>query len=144
MPSAFENLCGAGKSLKVESPDIEEFSGLIRSGLARLKDAGGKALSIESRFDLAYNAAHAMSLAALRWHGFRSSNRYLVFQLLPHTLKLGPDVWRVLAKCHEMRNLSEYEGDLNVDERIFTDLLKAARSVAEKVQALGPLPGGKA
>jgi hypothetical protein len=44
------------------------------------------------------------------------ANRYIVFQVLPHTLGLGPEVWRVLAKCHEIRNLGEYEGDLNIDE----------------------------
>jgi hypothetical protein len=140
MPSAFENLCGPGKPLKAEAPDAKEFEGLKRSGLARLKDAATPALSLESRFDLAYNAAHALSFAALRWHGYRSSNRYIVFQLLPHTLGLGPEVWRVLDKCHQLRNLGEYEGDLNIDERIFTDLLAACRVVAAKVQALA-LPG---
>lgn len=53
----------------------------------------------------------------LRWHGYRSSKRDVVFQLLPHTLGLGPEVWRVLCKCHDLRNLREYEGDLNIDER---------------------------
>jgi len=90
---------------------------LKRSGHARLKDGLNSSLSLESRFDLAYNAAHAMCLASLRWHGYRPSNRYIVFQLLPHTLGLGPEVWRVLSKCHDIRNLGEYEGDLNVDER---------------------------
>ena len=78
-----------------------EFAGLKRSGLGRLKDAGTATLSLESRFDLGYNSAHALCFAALRWHGYRSTNRYIVFQLLPHTLGLGPEVWRVLAKCHE-------------------------------------------
>ncbi len=139
MPSAFENLCGPGKPLRPEPPDAAEFAGLLRSGAARLADAGVATLSLESRFDLAYNAAHALSLAALRWHGYRSGNRYLVFQLLPHTLGLGPEVWRVLDKCHQLRNLGEYEGDLNIDERIVTDLLGACRAVAAKVQALPPL-----
>lgn len=138
MPSAFENLCGPGKPLRAEPPDAAEFAGLLRSGAARLADAGAATLSLESRFDLAYNAAHALSLAALRWHGYRSGNRYLVFQLLPHTLGLGPEVWRVLDKCHQLRNLGEYEGDLNIDERIVTDLLGACRAVAAKVQALTP------
>jgi hypothetical protein len=62
-----------------------EIDGLIRSGTVRLKDAGNAANSLESRFDLAYNAAHALSLAALRWHGYRSENRYLVFRSLTHT-----------------------------------------------------------
>src|SRR5437870_10230976 len=133
MSSAFDNLSGPGKPLKAEPPDAKEFAGLKRSGHARLKDALTTALSLEGRFDLAYNAAHALCLAALRWHGYRSSNRYIVFQLLPHTLGLGPDVWRVLSKCHDIRNLGEYEGDLNVDERIVTDLIAACRSVVEKV-----------
>ena len=40
--------------------------------MARLKDAGNAALALESRFDLAYNTAHALCLAALRWHVLRS------------------------------------------------------------------------
>jgi hypothetical protein len=90
--SAFENLCGPSKPLKKEPADAKEFSGLVRSGKARLKDAASHELALESRFDLAYNAAHALCLAALRWYGYRSTNRYIVFQLLPSTLELGPSV----------------------------------------------------
>ena len=139
MTSPFENLSGPNKPLRAEPPDKREFEGLVRSGHARLRDALNESLSIESRFDLAYNAAHAFSLAALRWHGYRSSNRYVVFQLLPHTLDLGPAVWRVLDKCHNIRNLGEYEGDLNVDERIVIDLVTACQAVADRVDALSPL-----
>lgn len=103
MISQLNNLCGPGKPLAAEAPDAGEFAGLKRSGFARLQDAGNSSLSLEGRFDLAYNAAHALSLAALRWHGYRAGNRYIVFQVLPHTLGLGPEVWRVLAKCHEVR-----------------------------------------
>ena len=139
MPSPFDNLSGPGKPLKAEPPDAKEFAGLVRSGLARLKDAATPTLSLESRFDLGYNAAHALCFAALRWHGYRSGNRYIVFQLLPHTLGLGPEVWRVLSKCHDLRNRGEYEGDLEIDERIVTDLVAACRIVAAKVEALPPV-----
>lgn len=88
MTSAFENLSGPGKPLRAEPSDTKEFEGLKRSGHARLQDALNTSLSVESRFDLAYNAAHALCLAALRWHGYRSNNRYVVFQLLPNTLNL--------------------------------------------------------
>jgi hypothetical protein len=139
MPSPFESLAGPGKPLRAEPPDAKEFAGLLRSGQSRLKDASNKSLSLESRFDLGYNAAHALCLAALRWHGYRSGKRYIVFQLLPHTLGLGPEVWRVLSKCHDVRNLGEYEGDLNVDERLVTDLLTACKAVAAKVKDLAPV-----
>jgi hypothetical protein len=138
MPSPLENLCGPTKPLAAEPPDVREFAGLMRSGLARLADAQVMQLSVEGRFDLAHNAAHAMCLAALRWHGYRSGNRFIVFQVLPHTLELGPEVWRVLAKCHEIRNLGEYEGDMNVDERIVRDLIAACRRVASKLSELPP------
>jgi len=139
MPSPLERLTGAGKPLAAEPPDPQEFEGLKRSGLARLKDAANPANALESRFDLAYNAAHALCLAALRHAGFRPHQRYIVFQLLPHTLGLGPEVWRVLDKCHQIRNLGEYEGDLNVDERIVADLITACRAVAGKLEGLQPL-----
>lgn len=137
MPSPLENLCGPGRHLKAEPPDEREFSGLLRSGLARLKDAENTANSIEGRFDLAYNAAHALCLAALRRKGYRPDNRYIVFQVLPHTLGLGPEVWRVLSKCHDVRNLGEYEGDLNIDDRLLDDLIAATRRVAQEITASG-------
>jgi len=140
MNSALEKLSGTGKSLRSEAPDSREFAGLKRSGHARLTDAARADNSLEGRFDLAYNAAHSLCLAALRWHGYRPANRYIVFQVLPHTLSLGPDVWRILAKCHEIRNLGEYEGELNIDERIVTDLVTACRKVAAALDAL-PSPG---
>jgi len=110
-----------------------------QSGLTRLKDTSAPGLSLEGRFDLAYNAAHALCLAALRWHGYRSHNRYMVFQALPHTLGLGPEVWRVLNKAHDLRNQSEYMGNFEVDERLVKDLIEATAKVAKKVQEL-PVP----
>jgi len=139
MTSALERLAGPGKSLSAEAPDAREFEGLKRAGLARLGDARNRTNSLEGRFDLVYGAAHALCLAALRYRGFRASNRYIVFQVLPHTLGLGPEVWRVLAKGHEIRNLGEYAGDLDIDDRIVDDLVTACSEVAKKVKALKPL-----
>jgi hypothetical protein len=135
MHTALDNLCGPGKPLKTEAPDVKEIAGLLRTGIARLQDARNKTLALESRFDLAYNAAHALCLAALRRMGYRAGNRYIVFQVLPHTLGLGPEVWRVLDKCHNTRNLGEYEGLLDVDERLVLDLIEATESVSRALQS---------
>jgi len=75
VPSPLENLSGPGQQLRKEPADAKEFANLKRSGLKRLADAENKANSAESRFDLAYNAAHALCLAALRRSGHRAANR---------------------------------------------------------------------
>jgi hypothetical protein len=130
--------------LKLEPPDQTEFKGLVESGTKRLKDANNKALSDESRFDLAYNAAHALALAAMRWHGFRPDNkRYIVFQALEHTLGLSAAEWRVLDKAHRARNLAEYEGYFEVDKQLLADLLKVTEIVRQKVTALKPIEPSK-
>jgi len=133
MTSALERLTGGDKPLVAEAPDAAEIAGLIRSARARLADANNRALSLESRFDLAYNAAHALCLAALRRCGYRARHRYIVFQVLPQTLGLGPEVWRVLAKAHEQRNLAEYEGHIEVEERLVQDLVAACEIVSAKI-----------
>ncbi len=127
-----DNLVKTGQ-LKVEKFDELEFNGLIRSGKTRLKDANNPTLAEESRFDLAYNAAHSIALAALRWHGYRSVNRYLVFQVLPYTLEVNQEIWRILAKCHERRNIAEYEGHLEIDDQLLHGLLKAAQILLEQM-----------
>lgn len=132
------NLARIGK-LKEEPSTPGEIKGLLTSGTERLADARNENLALSSRFDLAYNAAHAFSLAALRWHGYRSDNRYLVFQALPHTLGLPPTVWRVLAKAHEVRNVAEYEGHFDGDANLLRSLIEAADAVRTAVMALSPL-----
>jgi hypothetical protein len=129
---ALANLVRIGQ-LKSERPSRTEFEGLLRSGQRRLLDAENGSLNIESRFDLAYNAAHALALAALRWHGYRSQNRYLVFQCLQHTLELPNDQWRVLDSAHRKRNLAEYEGDLDVDAALVGAVVRVAHELERRL-----------
>jgi len=123
-------------ALKREPPSRTEFKGLLRSANARLHDAARADLAIESRFDLAYNASHALALAALRRLGYRSENRFLVFQTLSHTAGLEAADWRLLSKCHERRNLAEYEGIVDLEERLVADLLDVARKLLDAVSQL--------
>lgn len=134
-----DNLVRIGR-LKREPPSAHELRGLLDSARARLADAGKQELNFASRFDLAYNASHALALHALRHAGYRCDARYLAFQTLPHTLGTPTEVWRVLAKAHERRNLAEYEGHLERDEQLLADLITAAGRVLAAVEAL-PRPG---
>lgn len=128
-----DNLVQIGR-LKTEPPAESEIAGLIRSGLARLVDAEREELSLESRFDLAYNAAHALALAALRKLGYRSESRYLVFQCLQHTLDLPSEQWRVLDDAHRKRNLAEYEGDVDIDEQLVAAAIRVTREIATRLR----------
>lgn len=60
-----DSLARIGK-LKREQPSAREQQGLLQSALARLADAASASLSFDSRFDLAYNAAHAVLHAGRR------------------------------------------------------------------------------
>ncbi len=135
-----DNLVRTG-GLRAEAATPGEVSGLIRSGNARLADAKNGALSLESRFDLAYNAAHALSLAALRRAGYRSNSRFLVFQCLRHTLDFPNEKWRVLEQAHRKRNLAEYEGGAEIDTSLVEALIRVTDEVSARVSAAGPAPG---
>jgi hypothetical protein len=131
-----DNLAKVGQ-LVAEPADEHELRALVESGRKRLKDARNPDNELESRFDLAYNAAHALALAALRAKGYRAKSRYIVFQALPYTAGMDDSEWRVLATCHDRRNKYEYEGELNIDEALLADAL----AVADKLlQALKGVP----
>jgi len=130
-----DNLVRIGQ-LKPEPPAKAELEGLLRSGSRRLADAERTDLSLESRFDLTYNAARALALAALRGKGYRSESRYLVFQCLQHTIDLPNEQWRVLDQAHRKRNLAEYEGEMDVDEHLVEAMLRVAREVEQRVSKL--------
>jgi len=135
-----EKLASTGL-LKREPPAREEVAGLIRMAAIRLDDARKPTNAPPSRFDLAYNAAHAFALAALRIHGFRTDKRYIVFQALPHTLGVDAPTWRLLDRCHHERNAAEYRGIASIDEKLLNGLIDAALDLGTRVQALAASKG---
>ena len=75
-PKELTNLARIGK-LAEEPATAGEIKGLLASGGERLKDARNEHLALSSRFDLAYNAAHAFTACAfiaagLFWTGART------------------------------------------------------------------------
>jgi len=112
---ALDNLVTA-KQLKVEPRNDAELGRMLAMARSRLADAHQANVSLEGRFTSAYNAAHVAALAMLRWHGYRSENRYVVFQCLEHTLQWAPSRWRIFSNAHQKRNLAEYEGYLEIEE----------------------------
>ena len=130
-----ENLVRIGQ-LKAEPRNTLEATRMLDMARTRLADAKLSKLSLEGRFTSAYNAAHAAALAALRWHGYRSENRYTVFQCLTHTLGWPPSRWRVFDAAHQKRNLAEYEGYLDVEESTVAEMCELVAQLVSDVQRL--------
>lgn len=130
-----DNLVRIGQ-LKAEPRNAQEVTRMLAMAHTRLSDAKLSNLSLEGRFTSAYNAAHAAALAALRWHGYRSENRYTVFQCLTHTLGWPANRWRVLDTAHQKRNLAEYEGYLDIEESTVAEMCALVQSLIADAQDL--------
>ncbi len=125
MSSGREKLLNLQKigQLKAEPSAPSEIKGLIRAAENRLQDARNKSIGVDSRFSLAYDAAHFLALAALRKQGYRAENRFIVFELLPVTLAFPAGKARFLHECHRRRNVMLYDGDLVEDESLVAELV---------------------
>jgi hypothetical protein len=132
-----DNLVRIGK-LNAEPGRRVEFDGMLGSARKRLADAQNEGMDAESRFDLAYGAAHRLALAALRQHGYRSQDRITVFQTLVHTVGIDSADLQIFLRAHNERNLAEYEGRAEIDERLLTDLIRCTRKLDAAVAKLKP------
>ncbi|MET0069000.1 MAG: hypothetical protein ABW096_03115 [Candidatus Thiodiazotropha sp.] len=124
------------KVLHKEPPAKHEFNGLVQTAIDRLNDAENTELSYASRFDLAYNAAHGLALAALRSAGYRSDKRYLVFQCLSHTSNLSKSQIRTFSLCHDRRNRAEYGGYLEQDEALLHELIINTQTLLTSIRSI--------
>ena len=132
---ALDNLLRIGQ-LKAEPRNDAELARMLARARGLLTDAAMTGVSASTRFNCAYSAGHAAALAALRWHGYRSENRFTVFQCLTHTLGWEDARWRVLDAAHRRRNLAEYEGFLEVEESTIAELCALAAELIADVDGL--------
>lgn len=132
-----ENLARA-KQLNAEPPAGEQIGRLLASAEAQLRDSRNPSNSAPSRFILAYNAAHALALAALRASGYRPSSaghRKIIFQVLATTAGAPPELWLALDKYHDRRNASEYEGAPPASTMEAEDIIKLTSELHRLVLA---------
>jgi hypothetical protein len=132
-----DNLVKTG-NLKAEPALRKEFAGMLASARRGLADAQNESIATDSRFDLAYGAAHRFALAALRHQGYRSENRITVFQTLVHTLDTENADIQILLRAHNERNLAEYEGRVDIGEKLLADLIRCTKKLEKAVGKLKP------
>lgn len=102
------------KQLHREPAAAEEVQGLLASASDFLRDASRPENSEATRFNVAYEAAHALGLAALRARDLRPAqgpgHRAIVFAVLDATSRAPDGVCVPLMKAHEKRNKLTYDG----------------------------------
>jgi hypothetical protein len=133
--TALDNLVRIGQ-LKFEPSGEVEAGRLLQLARVHLSDAQLNEVSLHGRFAAAYGASHAAALAALRWHGYRSENRFTVFQCLAHTVQWEAARWRALDLAHQKRNRAEYEGTLDVEESAVAELIALSNALITDVAKL--------
>lgn len=137
MPSPQEKLANLEKAglLKSEATSKKEIEGFLAAAKSRLADSKNAQISFAGRFSLAYDAAYALALLALRANGFRPAegkgHRFIVFQCLAHTVGVPSAIWASLSKAHEKRNASVYSGLVEASVAETEDLIATTDKLFE-------------
>jgi hypothetical protein len=131
------------RKLKEERPSRPEYDGMLSAAKTRLRDAQNHDLDPDSQFDLAYGAAHRLAAASLRREGYRSEDRITVFQTLVHTVGTDKADIQIFIKAHNARNLAEYEGRTEIDDRLLADLIRCTKKLEAEVAKLAAPPETK-
>ena len=134
--TTLDNLVRIGKlePFPANRGEFEHLLGLARTLLGTVTSNSN--MATESQFILAYDATHGASRAALRAHGYRSDDRYLVFQRLEHTIGWPTEKWRVLDTCHRRRNAAEYKGSIDLPASLAAELVRLTTEFIETVSRL--------
>ena len=133
-----QNLARIGR-LKPHVAEPVEIARLMSAAERALKDAGAKALSADSRLDLAYRAVMQAALVAMLANGFRPStsepgHHQVVIQALSKTINLPPERLQTLEAYRAARNQSDYRG-VPVSDVVAAECVDDARRLLVDVRA---------
>lgn len=110
-----ENLIGKG--LQREHTSQAEIARFLAKITIKLKDAQNETLSLDTRFDIAYEALLQIGLAALRANGYRPDSRgghhVLALQTLVTTINYPQEKTRLLDEFRRQRGLGLYDGSFD-------------------------------
>jgi hypothetical protein len=106
-----------GKGLQREPATKEEIHRYLVKIATKLADAKSESISLDSRFDLAYEALLQIGLAALRANGLRPDSRgghhILALQTLNVSIGYGREKLRVLDEFRRRRAQGLYDGSFD-------------------------------
>lgn len=135
---SLENLLQTGH-LKEHAVDAAEIQKVLAAARRSLKDARVEQISLELRFDAAYNSILQNGIAALMVNGYRPSTNQpghhkTILQLLPKTTGLPGNRWVVLDALRRKRNVINYDGE-DIDEGSLQQCVEQAERLQEEISA---------
>lgn len=149
-----DNLIGRG--LERAGSDTEELARYLERIRRKLQDSRQPTISLDSRFDVAFEAMLQIALAALRANGYRTTSgaghQQLAIQALPKSIGVSAADMRALDEFRKKRSaglyLAEFEPSeaevvalIGAVERLHKQLLAWLR--ANRPELLGKAPAPK-
>lgn len=129
-----ENLIGRG--LEHEPSSKPEIQRLLEKIATKLTDSRNQTVSLETRFDIAYEALLQIGLVALRSHHLRPNSRgghhVIALQTLPLTIGYPHEKLRLLEEFRKQRAAGLYDGTFTPSESELNELI----AVVSELQSL--------
>ena len=128
-----------GRGLQQEPTDSAEIARFLAKIDSKLADCLSNSISIDTRFDIAYEALLQCGLAALRAHGLRPDSRgghhVMALQTLPTTIGFPKEKIRILDEFRKQRAAGLYDGSFNPSEAELHALLDTAVGLRQALTA---------
>lgn len=128
-----------GRGLERAAADKGEISRYLAKIRRRIDDAAKSAISLDSRFDIAFEALLLIALAALRVNGYRTTSeaghQRLAIQLLPKSIGIEPVEIRTLDEYRKKRSIGLYEADFDPSTEEVKAVTQSVQSLLGKLEA---------
>jgi hypothetical protein len=117
--------------------NAEEIKNLLALADRDLHDAQATDLSVDWRFNIAYNAALQLAGIALAASGYRivrsGPHHHRTIQSLLHTIGVDDNTVRLLDRFRKKRNVAEYDAVGTISEQEAAEMLALARSLRQQI-----------
>lgn len=132
-----ENLIGKG--LQREMASAEEISRLLAKIAIKLSDSQESIISLDSRFDLAYEALLQIGITALRANNLRPDSRgghhVLALQTLHTSIGYPREKLRMLEEFRRQRAVGLYDGSFVPTQTELDELIETAADLKAHLEA---------
>ena len=127
----------ANRWLVEHETNTEEIANLLALADRDLHDAQSPELSVDWRFNIAYNAALQLAGTALAAAGYRvvrsGPHHHRTIQSIVHTIGADKDTARLLDRFRKKRNVAEYDSVGTISEQEATEMFDLAQSLRQRV-----------